>query len=287
MKMQLRMMLIAVISLLWISAAQAEILYKAKFGDQTWWILGTIHVGEGEDMYLSERSIEAFLNSDKVWMELTPEEMERAAEVMLGSGVRSSNFFPQNLEEETWAALQQQLLAVGIPPMQITALEPWLLELMLIMQIAALEGFSPELGSESQLLAVAMGMQGELLGLETAQDQIDALMDAAVGTDEEQVVRLLEQLDKGVEQLHQMKTYWVNGDLDSLMSILVNDLDEAQMEAVLDQRNINWMETLSPYFGQSSGTYFIAVGAGHLGGDTGLIPAFSAAGAEMTNYSSK
>ncbi|MCH8501422.1 MAG: TraB/GumN family protein [Aliidiomarina sp.] len=287
MKMQLRMILLAVIGLLWMNSAQAEILYKAKFGEQTWWILGTIHVGEGEEMRLSERSIEAFLQSDKVWMELTPEEMERAAEVMLGNGVRSDNFFPQNLEEETWSALQQQLLAVGIPPMQVTSLEPWLLELMLIMQIAALEGFSPELGSESQLLAVAAEMQGELLGLETAQDQIEALMDAAVGSDEEQMVRLLEQLDKGVEQLQQMKMYWVNGDLDSLMSILVEDLDAAQLAAVLDQRNINWMETLRPYFGQSSGTYFIAVGAGHLGGETGLIPAFSAAGAEMTNYSSK
>jgi uncharacterized protein YbaP (TraB family) len=38
---------------------------------------------------------------------------------------------------------------------------------------------------------------------------------------------------------------------------------------LLDQRNIKWVEYLSPQFQQTS--FFVAVGAGHLGGEKGLI----------------
>lgn len=283
----LRTMMVALVGLVWMTSAQAEILYKAKFGEQTWWILGTIHVGTGDDMRLADSTIEAFLQSDKVWMELTPGEMEQAAVVMMQHGMRSSDFFPSNLEKETWAALQTQLMAAGIQPAQIVALEPWLLELMMIMQIAAQQGFDAEMGSEAQLMARIGDMQGELIGFETAEEQILALIASAAESDQAQVERLLEQLEIGVDQLHDMKDHWVNGDLDALMAIMMEDLEPEQREAMLDQRNLNWMAQLNDYFGTTNGTYFIAVGAGHLGGETGLIPGFEAAGATIENHSSQ
>lgn len=283
----LRTMMIAVLGVVWMSSASAEILYKAKVGEQTWWILGTIHIGSGDEMRLADSTIEAFLNADKVWMELTPEEMEKAAPVMMQHGMRTANFFPRNLEADTWAALQSQLMAVGIQPAQIIALEPWLLELMVVMQVAAQQGFDPTMGSETQLMAVADQMRGELLGFETAEAQIEALMAAAADSDQAAIERLLEQLDIGIDQLHDMKDFWVNGDLDGLMDIMMNDLEPDQIEAMLDMRNLNWMAQLNAYFGTTSGTYFIAVGAGHLGGETGLLPGFEAAGATIENHSSK
>ena len=64
------------------------------------------------------------------------------------------------------------------------------------------------MGSESQLMARIGDMQGELVGFETAEEQILALIASAAESDQAQIERLLEQLEIGVDQLHDMKEHW-------------------------------------------------------------------------------
>ncbi len=66
---------------------------------------------------------------------------------------------------------------------------------------------------------------------------------------------------------------WATGDVEALDEYVNGDLreDEPEVyEAVIVQRNRNWIPQIEAVL-EGEGTVFIAVGAGHLPGDEGVI----------------
>jgi hypothetical protein len=127
-----------------------------------------------------------------------------------------------------------------------------------------------------QTLAREKGI--ETRGLETPADQIHALFYSS--TNERQAQKILELVDE-VPKLRsvarRLDSCYMAQNLECLQQLLLeSDLDETESRALLVERNNAWVPKLVEWFRQQP--TFVAVGALHLSGDTGLVRQLRARG---------
>ncbi|WP_421750358.1 TraB/GumN family protein [Croceimicrobium sp.] len=118
----------------------------------------------------------------------------------------------------------------------------------------------------------------KLIELETMQEQFEILFSSQ--TEEEQLQDLLDVLKEGAPSGDMMSgiiTAYHANDLDALyQSAMEWEGGLSDMEVMIDQRNLNWVEKLEIQL--QKGGLFIAVGALHLPGEKGLIQLLEARG---------
>lgn len=263
--------------------AQAEILYKAHWDDRTIWLLGTIHVASQPETQLSEHSRQALAEVDQVWLELTPDELMRGGMAMQQAGSRDGDQLEDVLSTETWTEFQALSEELGIPAMVLNDLQAWLAQLLLLGPLMESQGFSGQQGIEMQLITQAREVEQELQGLEDVQTQIEAFRRSQEHMGEEEIIqRFLSDAETLQEDLTELEQTWQRGALAELMAILEDYPGMAEMQdALLSERNHNWLEQLAEL---PAGDYMVAVGAGHLGGDDGLITLIREQGGEVVAY---
>jgi uncharacterized protein YbaP (TraB family) len=112
----------------------------------------------------------------------------------------------------------------------------------------------------------------EVLGLETVDDQIKTLFGGmSLKRQADMLVKSVKEKDKTQREMLKMDSCYRRGDLDCLANGIKDDdsysVDE--MEQLLYSRNANWIKELPEMMKKRP--LFIAVGAGHLPGDKGLL----------------
>ncbi|MEN8198274.1 MAG: TraB/GumN family protein, partial [Pseudomonadota bacterium] len=169
---------------------------------------------------------------------------------------------------------------VGLPEVAIDRLRPWLAMLQMAALSAVKSGFLPQYGVDITLLTLANQSGKPLTGLETAEYQIGLFADLS---DEEAA----ELIEAGYEELSELKAvftamrdHWLAGETEALAEMVNEDFgeDEEWLELFLWQRNRNWVVRLRELMEEQAGTYFVAVGAGHLAGPNNLIALMEADG---------
>lgn len=107
-------------------------------------------------------------------------------------------------------------------------------------------------------------------GLETAMEQMKALDNISL---EEQAAQLMEVVRNPREscgQYAEMVSIYRQQDLQALMDLTENDPGIGQhLESLLDRRNQNWIPKIREMLTED--VLFIAVGAGHLAGENGVV----------------
>jgi uncharacterized protein YbaP (TraB family) len=85
-------------------------------------------------------------------------------------------------------------------------------------------------------------------------------------------------VDKSKQKMEELKTYYIAQDIDKLTELFKIQDEESKefMTELLKNRNNRWLEQLPTMMQKQS--LFIAVGAGHLVGDEGLIKGLQAKG---------
>ncbi|RYE08810.1 MAG: TraB/GumN family protein [Hyphomicrobiales bacterium] len=177
--------------------------------------------------------------------------------------------------------LARQAAELGIGLQAAEAMPPWLLA----MQISEHQmRDATGAGSGADFYAgVEWTLQWELpperkAFFETPGEQFDMI---ATGTIEEQVAQLVAVLDQteGGAQLDELIEAWQDGDVEGLQKFLspTDQLDEAMLEALLFQRNRNWMPTVEKLLADNRES-LIVVGAGHLTGAGSVLDLLEQAG---------
>ena len=122
----------------------------------------------------------------------------------------------------------------------------------------------------------------EGIGLETIEEQIAVFDDF---TDEEQVQMLMESIKDDAESKRltvRMQQIYKRQNLDSLHIMIMEESDVIGGKEVqlLDDRNNNWIPKIEKLIAKKR--TFIAVGAGHLAGDQGVIELLKKKGYTLT-----
>ncbi len=126
----------------------------------------------------------------------------------------------------------------------------------------------------------------QVAGLESVDDQLRALYDGY--TLERQVEMLLEmvqdQESQSSKDVFALTNMYEAQDLDGLLEIMEKTTQPEELEALLVQRNNNWIPQIDNYL-KLNKRLFIAVGAGHLPASYGLIAQLREKGYKLTPIS--
>ncbi|MCS6821608.1 MAG: TraB/GumN family protein [Microscillaceae bacterium] len=112
----------------------------------------------------------------------------------------------------------------------------------------------------------------ELEGLETVDDQLKVLFDSY--SLQRQVEMLMEVVqDKAgflTQELNQMNTLYQQQNLNGLLELMQRSMKKEEIKTLLIDRNLKWIPVLEKTWAKGKSA-FIAVGAGHLPGEFGII----------------
>ena len=121
-----------------------------------------------------------------------------------------------------------------------------------------------------------------VVGLETAEDQAVVLFGSSLQRQKELLLKSIGDEKKNKKESQKLYEDYINQDLTSLEKTFTKlaYYTQEEFEALIKNRNAKWMAQLPDLM--QNGSLFIAVGAGHLVGEDGLIKGLKAKGFTVT-----
>lgn len=240
------------------------------------YLFGTIHVDDPRVTALPAPVGSALDGADRFVMEalLDGDSLTQMAKAMYFDDGRT---LEQVIGRDLYAATLKALKARGIPDANVEKQKPWAVMMALSMP-------APETGEFLDLvLETRAAKQGKpVAGLETMAEQIAVFNDLPMPDQVallKETVRTQPELEKDYGEL--IRAYLAR-DLRRLSEISdKHDPEEDRLyrtvtDRLLTRRNARMQQRMAPFLKQ--GNAFIAVGAAHLGGDTGLLNLLEQAG---------
>jgi uncharacterized protein YbaP (TraB family) len=140
-------------------------------------------------------------------------------------------------------------------------------------------GISADAGVEAALSARARARNIAIIGLETAEQQLQYFDGLPAADQTAMLLATLDDVASARTDMADLMALWQAGDVDAI----ARDFDaETRATPLLRQRllvnrNLRWADWIGGVM-QRPGKLFIAVGAGHLGGPDGLLALLKARG---------
>jgi uncharacterized protein YbaP (TraB family) len=250
-------------------------LWKVQSGTRLLYLAGSIHA-LSPDMYpLSPAFERAFSASDTLVEEIDLSEADplTLAPTILAKGMYlDGRRFDSVVSKETAALVSARLKDAGLPSEMFQVMKPW----MVMLTVAALEaqkaGLDPSLGLDKHFYDRAKTAGKTIIGLETAESQIDRL-DTMSETMQEQLLR--SSLSEAETTRNSLKTIvgaWRRGDSATLEKTLLSDFTEypAAYRSLIVERNHNWIPQIDACLARPK-PCMVVVGAAHLVGPDGLL----------------
>jgi uncharacterized protein len=246
-------------------------MWVVKDEDTTIYLFGTVHILKPGLGWFDDAVKTAFDKSDRLVMEIVDPDPAQAQQLFAKYGLDSGGkTLTSKLSEADKAVYKKAMEKVGIPVEAFEPLDPWAAAVTI--QILSLQksGYDPTSGVETQLTAAAKATNKPIAAVETMEEQL-AIFDGL--PQETQITFLIEgtkEIDGVGAQMDKMVELWAKPDPDGLAVIMNEGLtDPALYDALLTKRNSNWAKWINEEM-KKPGTTFMAVGAGHLSGDSSV-----------------
>ncbi len=252
------------------------LLWEARSDSATIYLYGSIHAAPPEAVPPPAVVRHAFTLSDALATEvaLDGDLTRRLSEAMAErSELPPGRALHDYVDEDGWQRIRRWASSAGFPVEAIETLQPWLVEMLVAESGGLPEGFTAENGLDAYFAAKASARRIPQAGLETVEEQLDAL---ASGSFEEQARSLLLALDHAGDsgRIERLYEAWRSGDVSAIEAIILDQHGGADDAAVYDRlftlRNEAWIDSLVGYLAGEE-TTFVVVGAGHLVGRGNVI----------------
>lgn len=266
-----------------VSAALCWFSVSAQYNSLIWkitgnglqqpsYLYGTMHTSDKRIVKMSDSSLKYFNQAQAYAMELDPKESFNVgliSKLMMGKGHSLQAMIP----EKEYAILDSIVKAgVGVSLKLIDNVAP--VFIMTILQASEIStGDTANEGTEVlDLYFHRLAKEGKkkVIGIETVDEQIDALNALTYEEQAEMLVRELRDYRDNKNAMTDLVRYYLEQNLDSIA--VLNDKDpmpEKFYKALITDRNRRMANRIAD-FTQKQST-FIAVGALHLPGEKGVI----------------
>ncbi|EEX09938.1 GumN family protein [Ruegeria lacuscaerulensis ITI-1157] len=269
----------------------------ARKGGTVLHLIGTLHLNDPRMGPIVERLAPTLSQADAFYFEITQSDMAEfeknlAADfspVLITSGPSLIDL----MDEADWARISTALAARGVPGWMAAKMQPWFLSMMLGMPPCMLQMPDADHGMDARLSELALSRGIRQHSLERIEDLIAIFQSHSLEDQVQSLVRMTGALQAGDDQMATMANSYIeekHAEILQLAKILGREASGLPPEVfasewaefedqLLVQRNANWMEKILSIRGQ---TAVIAVGAGHLAGDHGLLMQLQNAGYNLT-----
>ncbi len=265
------------------SEGPQPLLWRVRSESATVYLYGSIHAAPPEALPPPMAAREAFARSQTLVTEVA---LVPGLELDIGRAMQARSEMPDGTQlrelftDDEWGVVRRSLAGSGIPRAELLDVQPWVVELLIAELMGLPDGFTTESGLDVYFAGKAQARGVEMLGIETVEEQIDAL---AGGSLEEQAASLVATIERsddalGIDELYEA---WYAGDAETLGRLVREHYSPPEFAGtfrrLFTERNERWVEALIDYLSTES-AYFIVVGAGHLVGDGSVIDLLEQAG---------
>ncbi|KAA9132504.1 TraB/GumN family protein [Marinihelvus fidelis] len=262
--------------------ARADALYWAveRDGETAGYLLGTVHSEDPRVLDYTESFLDTLGSCETFAMELVPD-LPTMAELTRTMQLPEGQDLAAMLGQQRFEQVTAALAGYGVPEFAARRLKPWAVMMMLSMP-------PPRSGlfMDFSLSLRAAGAGLDVVGLETLEQQLAFMEELTV----EAQIEMLDQAVAEVDRVAEIHTGLVDTYLEGSMASLLAESDEqmatlsAETQAYfqaegIDRRNERMVNNAVPLLRE--GCTFIAVGALHLPGETGLVQGLGRAGFEL------
>ena len=232
-------------------------------------LFGTFHLMCKEDIHFSNQLKEAIKSSDEIYMELDMDDPSNLLSGMLYMNMKDGKKLADLYTPEEYKKLQTYFTdSLHTPMMFLQRAKPYFLVALLYPKMMNCP--SPA-GVEEELLKIAKENKKEIKGLETIQFQASVFDSIPYEWQAKELLKNIDSFSVYKKEFDEMINLYKNQQLDSMQNMLVKSEFgfEKYEDLLLNNRNRKWVKELNEIMKDES--VFVAVGAGHLTGENGLI----------------
>lgn len=233
------------------------------------YLFGTFHVLCPQDLMLTEAIKSKLKTTQQLVLELDMDDPNLMTEMQKSMIMSNGKTLKEYLNEKDYAIVEQFFKdSLGLPLDQLATFKPFMLSSMLYSKYLGCQTASWEM----TLVQLAKAQNAEVLGLETITDQMKAIDFMPYPMQAKSLLESITEYEKYRKELREMLYLYKNQDIEKLYAISIDYFNKEMqgMEKVmLEDRNRNWIPKIEK-MSKEKPTFF-AVGAGHLGGETGVI----------------
>ena len=233
------------------------------------YIFGTIHLICPDNFFVPKGTEEKFKIAQQVFLEIDmddPQMMMKTQKLMMSVDGKKLKDIMNESDYQVFSKYFKKISGMDVA--MFGSAKP-----MVYMSFALMKsvGCPMPKSYEEYFVKEAKTEKKEVFGLETIEDQV-AVMDRA--TTEQQVGWLMDavkETENGNAIYDQMIDLYKKQDIEALTKMISGQMVgmKGMQDELLDKRNQNWIPAIEQNIRQKS--TFFAVGAGHLGGEKGVL----------------
>lgn len=247
------------------------------------YIFGTFHMMCKDQFLMSKPMEDALSSCKKYYGELDMDDPNMPANMMEFAKLKNGKTIDSYFEPNEFAAFDKKYQSVtGMSLMLLKQYKPFLgMSFLILKTVPCTATVQPE----TELMHLAQQKQMEILGLETVEQQLTLLNKEPIDSQLAAMRKMVNNFDSSKQMMNEMIQIYLKKDVNALYQFMkekaVNDNFESNM---LIKRNKNWVPKMKKVMKESPS--FFAVGAGHLGGKSGVLALLSKKGyqVEPINY---
>ena len=256
------------------------------------YVFGTIHLAGPRETKIAPMTEKALNGCDALLCEIP---MDMVSQLKAATGMMNSNQslkakLPKDLYDGAEAELKLINPALSLEPFD--HLQTW--AIMIILPLIEEQMKRPD-GKplDAQLYARAEAAGKKVGGIETIEEQLAVFSDFTADEQNAMLRSTLDDMRKGrrekVSPIEQLREAYLTGDLatlDAKITEWMKDLDPALLKhvlaALITKRNHVMADRMAEKVKNGGGkSFFFAIGAGHLGGDEGVLKLLEKAGLKV------
>ena len=248
----------------------------------TLYVGGSIHALRSTDYPLPAAFNRAFDASSRIVFEVD-EKALRGTTSSLGKAGKypKGDSLKNHVDPRTYDYVRRVFALMRVPEQEFARYKPWMLVLML--QSQSMGGYSSTLGVDQFLLNRAKANKKPVLGLETMREHAEVYSGLSDRQAETLLLFTFLPGEDGRADTPPWMDAWRRGDADAVARGMYQAYREFPSFArrLLDDRNRRWMPKIERFL-NSGETYFVVVGAAHLGGPAGVLTMLRQRGYQVT-----
>ncbi len=230
------------------------------------YIFGTMHLLCKGDFEMSQEMISKIKSAELLAMEMDLDDPTIGFKMMGKMKMKGDTSLSDLMPEARYDSLRSYLKdSLNLPPMMFQKTKPFLIYSLILTKLLPCE----TLMLENEIMKIGKGKK--VVGLETLDFQISLMDKMSYQVQADYLLETLADKEKSIQEFKEMTEAYKKRDLE----ILLKSIDEekgmmADFEnEMLNKRNSAWIPEIKKLILENS--TFIAVGAGHLGGDKGVL----------------
>jgi uncharacterized protein len=232
-------------------------------------LFGTFHLLCKDDIHFSDALKKAMKLSDEIYMEMDLDDPSTMLSGMLYMNMKDGKKLEDLYTPEEYKRLQNYFSdTLQMPMMMFQKAKPYFLVALLYPKMM---NCTTPAGVEEELMKIAKEDKKEIKGLETMQFQASVFDSIPYEWQAKELLKNIDSFSVYKNEFDQMLSLYRKQELDSMKNMITKSEfgSEKYEDLLLNDRNRNWVKQLKEIMKNES--VFVAVGAGHLVGDYGLI----------------